>query len=153
MARGPITKLLSERRNTMTKRAKALAFSVDVYHVDTCLPDYWPGTTKPYLQVPVGRRTTYADMRQMLADELRMGQVQGAGTVARLLTDSSLSPENQKVADRLVRKLNVAFKEDVVSDNRGSRYPFFHTLTDTSEGVYAYFTIDVIGHLPVSFPD
>ena len=127
------------------------SFSVNVYHVDTCLPDYWAGTTRPYMQIPVGKRTTYKEMREMLFEEVRQGQVQGTGTVARLLSDDFVGPENDYVAALLTRRLYAAIKEDVAPEGRATRYPFFHRLPDNAEDVYAFFIIEVTGHVPATF--
>lgn len=132
-------------------RVKTPTFSVNVYHVDTCLPDYWPGTTKPYMQIPVHRRTTYKEMRELLFEEVRQGMVQGAGTVARLLSSDFVGAENDKVADLLTRRLIAAIKEDVAPEGRASRFPFFRTLPDDAEGVYAFFIIEVTGNVPATF--
>lgn len=100
-------------------------------HVDTCLPDYWSGHHLPHVQVPVDRRTTFADLRRDLLSELSEGAVMGSDDMAQQL--AAWEEGVYAAAQAAVRRIKPATK--------GRRYPFrdLEPQTENSDSVYAYF--------------
>ena len=101
---------------------------------DVCLPSYWGGHHLPHVAVPVSRDTTFADLRTMIIDELRMGAVAGADA----------TPEDTYENDEWYYAAIRAVMCDLQPCDRGADYPF-HDLDvnddddECAESVYAYF--------------
>ena len=58
---------------------------INIYHIDTCLPDFFGGHHKAHLQVPLDCNTSIEDLRRNLLSELHQGAVGGSDTVADAL--------------------------------------------------------------------
>ena len=100
--------------------------------VDVCLPDYWGGHHLPHVAVPVNRDTTFADLREAIIDELRMGAVAGADA----------TPEDTYDNDEWYEAACEAVERDVRSNYRTGKYPFRDLYSSEDEGAestYAYF--------------
>ena len=52
---------------------------------DVCLPDYFSGDSRPWLCIPVGGRTTFKQVRDMLSDAVRQGAFGGFNDLYTLL--------------------------------------------------------------------
>lgn len=59
---------------------------INIYHIDTCLPDYFGGHHKAHLQVPVDRDTSIEDLRLSLLNELYQGAVAGSDPLTEALS-------------------------------------------------------------------
>lgn len=73
----------------VTRRVKVegVPRKLECAHVDTCLPDYWRGDSRPWVAIPVYKGIHLADVKRAIMDELRMGAVGGSDRLARLLSD------------------------------------------------------------------
>lgn len=115
-----------------TIEIRPTAVKLTCVHADTCLPDYWGGHHLPHVAVPVSRDTTFADLRTMIIDELRMGAVAGADA----------TPEDTYENDEWYYAAIRAVMCDLQPPDRGVEYPF-HDLDvsddEDAESVYAYF--------------
>ena len=63
---------------------------INIYHIDTCLPDFFGGHHKAHLQVPVDCNTSIEDLRSNLLSELYQGAVAGSDIVAMALLASPM---------------------------------------------------------------
>lgn len=119
---------------------------VSVHHVDTCLPDYFRGDSRPWLCIPAYRQT-FASVRRALEHEVRHGAIGGSDDHARLLQGDMVRPEDENVANELVRKVCAAIRRDVRPAKKGDRIAFrdIELPEDGDDFVMAYFVIVVEG--------
>lgn len=50
---------------------------LECYHIDTCLPDYFSGDSRPWLCIPIYEGMRISDVKTDLIDELNMGAIGG----------------------------------------------------------------------------
>ena len=102
-------------------------------HADTCLPDRRGGHHLPHIAVPVSRDTTFADLREAIINELRVGAVAGADA----------TPEDTYENEDWYYAAIRAVMCDVQPRDRGAEYPFRDLDSsgddEDAESVYAYF--------------
>lgn len=95
---------------------------------DLCLPDYWRGHHLPHISVPVDKRTTFTQLRDMLRSEVLEGAVAGA--------DYDVEDDEQHEA------LLAAVSNLRMKDPR-RRCPFWHDLETNNDpdgySVHGYF--------------
>ena len=125
-----------------------LIMKLELFHVDTCLSDFWAGHSLPHVQIEVWPGMSMKNIKDALRDELRMGCVMGSDDNARLLSDAFVGAENEKRADQLTRAAYAAINR-MRPINKGQRR-FFTDLEpidsedDTIESVYAFFIFDEV---------
>lgn len=117
---------------------------VSIVHVDTCLPDYFRGDSRPWLCIPAYRQS-FASVRRALEHEVRHGAIGGSDEHARLLQGDMVRPEDESVANELVRKVYAAIRRDVRPAKKGDRIAFrdIELPEDGDDFVMAYFVIVV----------
>ena len=111
-------------------------------HADTCLSDYWSGHHLPYVQIPVWRGMTLAQVKSALRSELSQGAVMGNTDNARLLSADMVRPDEEKQADQVTRAAYAAVNRMRLADKRKRK--LFMELeeideNDCCESVYAFF--------------
>ena len=146
---------------------------INIYHIDTCLPDFFGGHNKAHLQVPVDRDTTIEDLRESLLGELYQGVIAGSDLVAVALSgiypDSLTAEEadevgllySQTVSSSYVKVLPIETNEKVWEDyceevykaavkavkelDSSTEFPFrdLDPVDCEEEQVYAYFILEV----------
>ena len=116
---------------------------VTIAHVDTCLPGYFSGDSRPWLAIPA-RRMSFAAIRRELENEVLEGAIGGNDDHARLLTRDHVEPEEEARADELRRKTYAAIRRDVKPRRKGARLAFRDIETDEDgDTVMAYFVVIV----------
>ncbi len=115
---------------------------LDCAHVDTCLPDYWRGDSRPWVAVPVWHGIHLADVKRAIMDELRQGAVGGSDRLAFLLSAEYVDPENEGAAEIATVRAYAAVNRLRPAVPRARR--LFNDLEVTpadydGPGVYAYF--------------
>lgn len=116
---------------------------VSIVHIETCLPDYFPGDSRPWVCIPAYRRT-FASIRRDLENEVRQGMVVGSDTYARLLRRARMLPEEEIIAEKLMQKVCAAIRRDVRPAKKGERIAFRDIeLPEYGDCVMAYFAIVV----------
>lgn len=94
---------------------------VSIVHADTCLPDYWSGHHRPHVQIPCTRqRMSFAEIRQLIRNEIAQGAVAGSDNDTRLLSWDVVADE--KRADALTRKVYAAINRDIRGAKKGQRF-------------------------------
>ena len=100
---------------------------LELSHVDTCLPDYWPGHSLPHLSIPVFNGMTLKQIKESLHSELNQDAIAGGD---REVTESE---EWHRKAKAAINRIKPVIK--------GQRR-FFTDLEEEEEEdfpVYAYF--------------
>lgn len=135
---------MSNRYDAPMGRPNARGLRVSVVHVDTCLPDYFRGDSRPFLCIPACRQT-FASVRRKLEHEVKHGAIGGSDDYARLLSADMVRPEEESLADELTRKVYAAIRRDVRPAKRGDRLVFRDIPPPTDDGdmVMGYFVIVV----------
>lgn len=114
---------------------------LECVHADTCLPDYWPGHHRPYVQIAVYPRMKLKDIKQAIMDELRWGYTQGNSKDADLMrADYIHESEDIKRAEQLTRASRAAVNR--IKPNVKGKRTFFHNIEEAADSdytVYAYF--------------
>lgn len=104
------------------------------YFADACLSDYWGGHHLPWVCVPVGCETTFADLRYALHSEIAQGAIGGNNP----LIDSD--------SDEIYQALRKAIDTDIQPRNVDTQSPFSDLEpigeNGTSESVYAFFVFE-----------
>ena len=146
---------------------------INIYHIDTCTPDYFGGHHKAHLQVPVYCNTSIEDLRRELLNELHQGMIAGSDLVAVALSgiypDSLTAEEadevgllySQTVSSSYVKVLPIETNEKVWEDyceevykaavkavkelESRTEFPFrdLDPVDCEEEQVYAYFILEV----------
>lgn len=113
-------------------------------HVDTCIPDYWPGFHKTHVQIPVYHGITLKSIKESIREELRIGCVMGNDDYARWLSLDMIHPEEEKDADWITKKAYAAVNR-IKPAKKGQRRFFtnLEKLPDDYEGdtVCAFFAL------------
>ena len=60
---------------------------LNCYHVDTCLPDYWPGHHLPHISIPA-YRMSFKELKSCLHSEVNQSAI--AGSFDHALLDNEL---------------------------------------------------------------
>lgn len=133
-------------QHCMIAESEPRGLRVSIVHVDTCLPDYFRGDSRPWLCIPAYRQS-FASVRRALEDEVRQGAIGGHDDYARLLQGDMVRPEEEKLADELTRKVYAAIRRDVRPAKKGDRLVFrdIEPHEDGADCVMAYFVILVEG--------
>mgnify|MGYP007122235335 CR=1 FL=1 len=115
---------------------------VSIAHVDTCLPGYFGGNSRPWLCVPAFPQS-FASVRRALENELAQGAIGGCDDHARLLQGDMVRPGDESRADTLRRKTYAAIRRDVTPARKGDRLVFRDIALpdDDDDYVMAYFVI------------
>ena len=121
--------------------------NVSMHIIDVCLPDYWQGSEKAHISVPVWRGMTVKQVRDALEREIKCGFVMGTSKDAQLLSADYIADAADVVrADMLTVAVHKAIQGLKSSDLSGSHGRCFQNLekqTEDDENVMAYFLIDV----------
>ena len=56
---------------------------IEIDHADTCLPDYWSGSHKAHVSVPVTRGMSAKELRQAIKSEINQSAIAGNDTRTR----------------------------------------------------------------------
>jgi hypothetical protein len=104
---------------------------LDCAFADVCLPDYWSGHHLPYIQVPVYRGMTLAELKRELKSELNNGYV----------ANEPHSKGTYRASDSWYRAANAAIGRITANSNT-----LFNDLEDDEDGdsVYAYFVFQKV---------
>lgn len=131
-------------QHCMIAESEPRGLRVSIVHVDTCLPDYFRGDSRPWLCIPAYRQS-FASVRRALEDEVKYGAVGGHDDYARLLQGDMVRPEEEKLADELTRKVYAAIRRDIRPAKKGDRIVFrdIEPSEDDDYRVMAYFVIVV----------
>lgn len=118
---------------------------VSIVHVDTCLPDYFGGDSRPWLCIPAYRQS-FANVRRALEDEMRLGAIGGHDGHARMLRGDIVRPKEEDIARELTNRVYAAIRRDIRPAKKGDRLAF-RDIPPPSDGddecVMAYFIIAV----------
>lgn len=113
---------------------------------DVCLCDYWQGSHKAHIAIPVYHGMTLAAIREAMRYEIRCGAIGGNDRIAYLLGSDLVKPEEEKEADKAVKAAYTAINR-VKHAKKGERRFFKEFEKDVEEyadTVYAYFVFDEI---------
>lgn len=110
---------------------------LELCHADTCLPDYWAGRQRAYLQIPVFAGMTMKEIKQALKDEISQGAVMGSEHLAYLLSSECVKPEEEKEADAATRAAYAAINRLKLGTKRQQK--FLLGLAKDNFDCYAYF--------------
>jgi hypothetical protein len=114
--------------------------------IDVCLPDYFQGSSRAYVQVPVDGSTTFRQLREALHAEVSAGYIGGDNPLTR--DDSGAEPSAlgsgaSTAGDAWFKAAHAAINRDVKPVHGRTRYAFHDLQKDSDddccEFVYAYF--------------
>lgn len=113
---------------------------LEIFHVDTCLPDYWPGHHRAHVQIPVFPGMSGKDIRNAIKSELAEGAVMGSDDIAFLLSADYVGADRESDADRATKAAYAAVNR--MRPARKGQRRFFTDIEESEDGdhtVYAFF--------------
>lgn len=107
---------------------------ITIYHVDTCLPDYWGGHHKCHVSVPVYKNMKAEDLRIAIRSEISQGAFAGSDNRFHEWHESydeNLYAACIKACEEMEFRKEILFTELDEQDE------------DADFSVYAYFILEV----------
>lgn len=110
-------------------------------HVDTCLPDYWPGDQRAHISIPVYPGMKLKEIKEALRGELAQGAVMGSSRLAYLLSADWVAPQDEGDAIAATRRAHAAINRLAPVWKYQKRFflDLPKTDDDDADSVYAFF--------------